>query len=100
MITAIILVNAVVGQVPAAARALAEIPGVVETYSVAGEYDIVAIVRVKEHDEFAGLVTEQIGRVPGITRTVTLIAFQYFPSSLMERAWSIGMEEEAREKEG
>lgn len=93
MITAVILVNAVVGQVPAAARALAEIPGVVETYSVAGEYDIVAIVRVKEHDEFAGLVTEQIGRVPGITRTVTLIAFQYFPSSLMERAWSIGMEE-------
>ncbi|MBI4550785.1 MAG: Lrp/AsnC ligand binding domain-containing protein [Candidatus Latescibacteria bacterium] len=98
MITAIILVNATIGQVPTVARALAEVPGVVETYSVAGDYDIVAIVRVKEHEEFAGLVTERIGRISGITKTVTLIAFQYFPSSLMERAWSIGMEEEAGEK--
>jgi DNA-binding Lrp family transcriptional regulator len=96
MITAIVLVNTQVEKVQEVAAALTEIPGVIETYSVAGDYDLVSIIRVKEHEEFAGVVTESIRKISGITRTNTLIAFQQFPGSLMERVWNIGMEEEGR----
>lgn len=93
MITAIILVNTDVGQVRAVADALTEIQGVVETYSVAGDYDLVSIIRVKRHEDFADVVTESIRKIPGIRRTNTLIAFQQFPGSLMEQVWHIGIEE-------
>ncbi|MBM3264950.1 MAG: Lrp/AsnC ligand binding domain-containing protein [candidate division Zixibacteria bacterium] len=92
MITAIILVNTEVERVRSVADALTEIPGVVETYSVAGDYDLVSIVRVKQHEDFAGMVTENIRNIPGIIRTNTLIAFQQFPGSLMDRVWNIGAE--------
>lgn len=93
MITAIILVNTDVGRVRSVADALTEIPGVVETYSVAGDYDLVSIIRVKRHEDFADVVTESIRKIPGIIRTNTLIAFQQFPGSLMEQVWNIGIEE-------
>ena len=61
MVTAIVLINVEQGRVPEVAQALIELPGVAEAYSVAGQYDLVAIVRVKEHDALADLVA---GRVP------------------------------------
>lgn len=94
MITAIILVNTDVRRVREVADALTEIPGVVETYSVAGDYDLVAIIRVKRHEDFDGVVTESIRKIPGILRTNTLIAFQQFPGSLMDQVWNIGAEKQ------
>jgi len=58
---------------------------VTECYSVAGPYDLVAIVRVREHEQLSDLVTEQIASHPGITATETLIAFRSLPNAIS--AW-------------
>jgi len=69
---------------------LLRIPGVTEVYSIAGDYDLVAVVRVKEPDELAGVVTEQFAKVTGITRTMTLIAFKCYSNYDLEHMFQIG----------
>jgi hypothetical protein len=76
MIAAVVLIRAVPGDVPALARRLAGIEGVAEVYSVSGEYDLIAIVRVQEYDRIAAIVTEEIAQITGIERTNTLTAFR------------------------
>jgi len=72
---------------------LLRIDGVTEVYSVAGDYDLIAIVRVKEAEELAKIVTEKVAKVPGITTTKTQIAFACFSNYDLEHLFSIGMEE-------
>ena len=69
---------------------LLKITGVTEVYSVAGDYDLVAVVRVKEAEDLAKVVTEQFVKVEGITRTMTLIAFRCFSNYDLEHMFSIG----------
>jgi DNA-binding Lrp family transcriptional regulator len=76
MAVAIVLINVVAQETNRVAEELSSIAGVSEVYSVAGTYDLVAIVRVKSNDLLAGLITDQMRRVSGITRTETLIAFR------------------------
>jgi len=78
MITAVILVEAEPARVAELAQQLVEVPGVSEAYSVTGEFDLVAMVRVGEHDELADVVTHGIAKLDGITRTHTLVAFRSF----------------------
>ena len=92
MVNAIILINAVRGKIPETVAALAELPGVAEVYSVAGQYDIVAIIRVKENEQLAELVTKKMLKLEGIERTSTLIAFEAFSKFDLERMFSLGME--------
>lgn len=92
MITAFVLMKAEVGHVPDIASRLSEMKEVVETYSVTGEWDIVSIVKVPEFDDLAGLVTEKISQLAGVARTHTIVALRFFPRSVIERTWSIGME--------
>jgi DNA-binding Lrp family transcriptional regulator len=80
MITAIVLIHTEPGQTAAAGAALARIRDVVEVYSVSGEYDLVAIVRVQKYDEMADVVPRRVGAVPGIARTHTLMTFQHYES--------------------
>ena len=96
MITAIVLIQTERGQTQRAAEALTEVPGVAEVYSVAGEYDLVAIVRVRQYDEMAQVVPGRMARVAGLVRTQTLMAFQHYSRHDLERMWGIGLEEEAR----
>jgi len=98
MITAIVLINTAQGRTPEVAQALLELPGVTEAYSVAGPYDLVAIVRVEQHDQMADLVAGRIQKVPGIETTNTLIAFQAYSQRLLEAMWDIGNEELSRKK--
>ncbi len=79
MITAIVLIEAERGQVAAAGQSLAKIPSVADVYSVTGEYDLVAIVRVEEYEQMAEVVPRRIAAVPGIARTHTLMTFQHYP---------------------
>ena len=72
--------------------ALAGIDGVSEVYSVSGEWDLVAIVRVPEYDQIARVVTEEFTRVPGIERTQTLTAFRAYSKKDLQQAWDIGLE--------
>ena len=95
MVTAFVLINAEPGKVPAAAQALAEIAEVPEVYSVAGAYDIVAVVRVREFEHLSQVVSERLAAVPGIAHTQTLVAFRCYPESLMEHLFGLGLEEAA-----
>ena len=92
MVNAIILINAVRNKIPETVAALAELPGVAEVYSVAGQYDVVAIIRVKENEQLAELVTKKMLKLEGIERTSTLIAFEAFSKFDLERMFSLGME--------
>ncbi|HEX4110070.1 MAG TPA: Lrp/AsnC ligand binding domain-containing protein [Solirubrobacteraceae bacterium] len=70
--------------------ALADVEGVAEAYSVTGEWDFVAIVRVREHDQLAEVITSRIGTLPGIARTRTLVAFAAFSSHDLESLFDVG----------
>ena len=78
MAVAIVLINVVAQETNRVAEDLSSISGVSEVYSVAGNYDLVAVVRVKDNDALAELVTDQMRRVSGITPTETLIAFRAY----------------------
>ncbi len=86
------LIDAEPGRVADLASELAELPGVAEVYSVTGKADLVAVVRVKEHDELADVVTRRISALPGITATETMVAFQAFSRHDLEAMWSVGLE--------
>jgi DNA-binding Lrp family transcriptional regulator len=90
VITALVLMNVEPGRVRSLAEELLAIDGVTECYSVAGPYDLVAIVRVREHDQLSDLVTEQIASFPGITATETLIAFRAFAKRDLGQLWDVG----------
>jgi DNA-binding Lrp family transcriptional regulator len=87
MITAITTVSCEVGKVHEVAQALVDCPGVAEVYSVSGEYDLLAIIRVKEYDELAEVVAGSVGSVKGITKTQTHMAFRCYSKQNMERMW-------------
>lgn len=89
MVAAVVLIRAVPGDIPALARRIAGIEGVAEVYSVSGEYDLVAIVRVPEYDGVARVVTEEIAKITGIERTYTLTAFRVYSKQDLERAWDM-----------
>ena len=95
MVTAIVLIQGERDKLPETAEKLADMPGVKEVYSVAGDYDLVAVVRVKEHEQLADVVTKNLLRMDGIVRTNTLIAFKSYSRKDLERMWEIGLEEQA-----
>ncbi len=99
MFTAFVLIQAERRRLQDVARQLAEITGVDEVYSVTGEWDIIAVLRLKDYTDLADIVTGRMGEVPGIVRTNTHLAFRAFPQSLLERSFSVGLEEEAEEQE-
>jgi DNA-binding Lrp family transcriptional regulator len=92
MVTAIVLINCGKGMVGEAAQALADVEGISEVYSVAGRVDLVAMVRVKNNDDLAEIVTNKLQFITGIERTETLIAFQVFSKHDLESMFSIGIE--------
>jgi len=93
MVTAIVLIQGERDKLPETAEKLVNVPGVKEVYSVAGDYDLVAIVRVKEHEQLADVVTKNLLKMDGIVHTNTLIAFKSFAREDLERMWEIGLEE-------
>lgn len=92
MVTAVILINAERSRIASAAQEILKLQGITEVYSVAGDYDLIAIARVRENEQLAKLVTEDLIVVEGITRTNTLIAFRQFSEYDLERMFSLGLE--------
>jgi DNA-binding Lrp family transcriptional regulator len=93
VITAIVLLHVDVHAIPETAQAIADIDRVSEVYSVTGDWELVALVRVHAHEQVAEVVTGGIAKVPGVTGTHTMIAFQAFSSSDLDRLWGIGFED-------
>lgn len=90
MINAVVLLKAEVHSIPETAQAIADLEKVSEVYSVAGEWDLVVIVRVKEHEELADVITSSIDKIPGITASSTLIAFKVFSKHDLDALFSVG----------
>ena len=92
MITTIVLVQADPKRIAECANTLAGIEGVAEVYSVAGDVDLIVIIRVRHHDALAEVVTGKIAALPGIVETRTMIAFKAFSQHDLDAMWSIGAE--------
>ena len=93
MVSAIVLLNVERDKVNTVAEKLADMAGISEVYSVAGRYDLVAIIRVKENEQLADIVTNHMLKIEGIIKSETLIAFRVFSRHDLENLFSIGMEE-------
>lgn len=93
MLTAIVLIDSDAARIPEVAAAIAEISGVSEVYSVTGEVDLVAMVRVREHDDLADVIADKISKVEGVLRTQTYIAFRTYSQHDLEQAFSLGLED-------
>ncbi len=92
MITAFVLLDLSAGKISPVADKLASLDGISEVHSVAGKHDLVAVIRVKDNEALARIVTDQIRGVKGIERSETLIGFQVHSSEDLERLFSVGME--------
>jgi DNA-binding Lrp family transcriptional regulator len=93
VITAIVLVKTAVEKVPEVAEAIAAIDGVSEVYSVTGDFDLVAIVRVRRHEELAEVIPGRLNKVDGVTSTETHIAFRTYSQHDLESAFSLGADD-------
>ncbi len=69
---------------------LADIPGVAEAYSVTGEWDFATMLRLREPDDLAHVVTETISQLPGVTKTQTMVAFEVYSRHDLEALFSVG----------
>ena len=92
MITAIVFVEADVSRIPQVAEQIAELDGVSEVYSVTGHIDLIAMVRVRHHDDVATVVADKLNKIEGVLSTETHIAFRSYSAHDLEAAFSIGMD--------
>ena len=90
MITAIVFVKADVARIPEVAEEIAGLTGVSEVYSVTGHIDLIAMVRVRNHEDVAAVVADRLNKVPGVESTETHIAFRSYSELDLEQAFSIG----------
>jgi DNA-binding Lrp family transcriptional regulator len=92
MITAIVFVKADVAQIPEVAETIADLEGVTEVYSVTGQIDLIALVRVRQHDDVATVVADRLNKVPGVQSTETHIAFRAYSRHDLEAAFAVGVD--------
>ncbi|WP_068257086.1 Lrp/AsnC family transcriptional regulator [Janibacter corallicola] len=92
MITAIVLIHAETDRIPEVAETIAALDGVSEVYSVAGDADLIAMVRVHQHEELDEVIAGRLNKVEGIVDTSTQIAFRAYSRHDLDEAFSIGLE--------
>lgn len=92
VITAIVLIRTDAARIPEVAEEIADLDGVTEVYSVAGDVDLIAMVRVRHHEHLADVIADQLSKVEGVLATETHIAFRAYSSHDLEAAFSLGLE--------
>ncbi len=90
MVTAIVLIRTEVQRIPEVAAEIAQFPHVSEVYSVTGEFDLVAMVRVRAHEDLADVIPGGLNMVPGVTHTETHVAFRTYSRHDLEAAFALG----------
>jgi DNA-binding Lrp family transcriptional regulator len=90
MTHAVVLIEAERDALTTLGGELAGLDGVAEAYSVTGEWDFVAIVRVPRHEQLATVITGKLAKLQGVTRTQTMVAFEVFSEHDLEAMFSIG----------
>jgi DNA-binding Lrp family transcriptional regulator len=93
VISAIVLIKAEVDRIPEVAAAIADLNGVSEVYSVTGDVDLIAMVRVRHHEELADVIADQLNKVSGVLGTETHIAFRTYSKHDLEAAFSLGLDD-------
>jgi DNA-binding Lrp family transcriptional regulator len=93
MITAIVFIQADVARIPEVAEKIAALDGISEVYSVTGEIDLIAMVRVREHEQIADIVAGRLNKVAGVLATETHIAFRAYSQHDLEAAFALGLDD-------
>jgi len=91
-VTAVVLIKAKTDAINELAAALAELDGVSDVFSVAGRYDLVAIVRAPRNEDLAEIISTRMHKAAGIVDSETLIAFRVYRNSELEAGFSLGMD--------
>jgi DNA-binding Lrp family transcriptional regulator len=92
VITAIVLLHCDVHAIPETAQAVADLDAVSEVYSVTGDWELVAMVRVRAHEQIADAVTGGIAKIAGVTATHTMVAFRAYSMHDLGRLWGVGFD--------
>jgi DNA-binding Lrp family transcriptional regulator len=92
MITTIVMVSVESNRIPEVAQEIADLDGVSEVYSVAGDVDLIAIVRVREFDRIAEIVAGRLSKIEGVLHTDTHVAFRAYSQHDLDAAFAIGLE--------
>lgn len=92
MVTAIVLIKAETSRIPDLANMIAEMAGVSEVFSVAGRYDLVAVVRVARNEDLADVITDKMRHLDGIVETETMIAFRAYSRQELEAGFELGLD--------
>jgi DNA-binding Lrp family transcriptional regulator len=91
MLTAFVMIHTEPSKIAEVAQTIANMPHVAEVYSIAGDFDILAVLRLPEYEQLAQAVPEGLSRIPGVVRTNTVLAFRRFSAKDLEAAWDIGV---------
>jgi DNA-binding Lrp family transcriptional regulator len=91
MVTSIILMKVERMKINEVAEELKTLSGISEVYSVSGNYDLVAIVRVPDNEALADLVTRKTRGISAIVKTETMLAFKTYSRHDLESMFAVGM---------
>lgn len=92
MLTAIVLIKTTADRIPEVAQDISNIKGITEVYSVTGDWDLIAMVRVREHERLADVIADQMSKVKGVVSTNTNIAFRTYSEHDLDAAFSLGID--------
>jgi DNA-binding Lrp family transcriptional regulator len=92
MVTAIVLIKAETSRIPDLANQIADTSGISEVFSVAGRYDLVAIVRVPKNEDLADVISDKMRHLNGIVETETMIAFRAYSKQELEAGFELGLD--------
>jgi DNA-binding Lrp family transcriptional regulator len=92
MVTGIVFLNVERKSINKVAQQVTAIEGISEVYSVGGRFDLVAIIRARDNEQLADIVTSHLLAVEGITASETMIAFKVYSKHDLERMFSIGLD--------
>lgn len=91
MLTAFVLIQTEASRIAEVAQAVADLPNVAEVYSVTGDFDVMALLRLGEYEHLAEAVPEGIAQIPGVISTTTILAFRRFARKDLEASYDIGL---------
>jgi DNA-binding Lrp family transcriptional regulator len=93
VITAFVLIKTDAARIPETAEEISAIPGISEVYSVTGEWDLIAIARVRKHEDLADVIADKLSKVPAVIHTTTHIAFRAYSQHDLDAAFALGFEQ-------
>ncbi len=93
MVTAFVMIQTATDSIPECAQQISSIPGISEVYSVAGDWDLIAVARVHKHEDLAEVIANKLSKIPGIRGTQKHIAFRAYSDHDLEAAFSLGLDD-------